>query len=287
MSPQTLLIVGGIFLLYHTIRGWQKGVARCFVSLVALGFSSLAGYYFGTLAAPVLRGILPYPDFIIALVAGFIVALLVYISIWIFSIVLLKRTSHQKSGIIRFFYGIGGGVLGCFYGLLMLGAIISLFRVFGSYAESQANNDSGARKHALHSSPALDNQLVRIKKTLESGLSGSVVEKTDIIPAKLYDTLEKSGRVSANPEAISRFGNEPAVQKLKETPQVAAILNDAEFNEAAANRDFVQMLRNKNVIAAANDPEFRKLIMEFDLNKALDHALQKPPQKQKKPQPTP
>ncbi|MEO8205159.1 MAG: CvpA family protein [Chthoniobacterales bacterium] len=285
MSLQTLLIIGGIFLLYQTVRGWQKGVARCFASLVALLLSGAVGYYFGTLAAPVLRGILPYPDFIIALVGGGVAAALVYLAIWIFSAILLKNTAHQKSGIIRLFYGAGGAFLGCIYGLLLLGAVVSFFRLFGSYAESHIDNagDIPAKRQMPHSAPsALDQQLISIKKVLETGSPGKLVEMTDIIPTQLYETVEKAGRVSANPDAVSRFMEEPTVQRLLQTPQMEAIRNDPEANDAALNRNYILLLRNKNVIAAANDPAFRKIIMEFDFNRALDQALQKPPQKQKK-----
>ncbi|MEO6847670.1 MAG: CvpA family protein [Chthoniobacterales bacterium] len=283
MSQKFLLIVAGVFLLYHLIRGWRKGFARYLVSLISLFLAYAAGYFLGTLTAPFLRPFLHYPDFIIAGVVSMLVGTVIYITIAIFSAILLKTTAHQGSGLVRFFYGLGGAFLGCIYAFLIMWIFILCFRAIGAYSDSRLETkkaSSSKIKYAPSADSAVERGMTSIKAALESGAPGKFVEKIDIIPPGIYELIAKVGRITANPEALGRLMEDPAMQQLSQSPRMTAMIADPEINQAFASRDYFKMLRNKKVIESANDPEFRKAIMAIDFNALLDRALA-PPKKQK------
>ncbi|HET6408268.1 MAG TPA: hypothetical protein VFG14_10345, partial [Chthoniobacteraceae bacterium] len=96
-----------------------------------------------------------------------------------------------------------------------------------------------------------------------------------------YQTLGKVGEMSANPDSMSRFAENPSVQALSIHPKIVALQNDPDIAKAAEAQDFFSLLRNPKLVEAANDPEVIRLIGTLDLDKALDFALK--PQPQPKP----
>jgi hypothetical protein len=43
--------------------------------------------------------------------------------------------------------------------------------------------------------------------------------------------------------------------------------------QAAENKNFIALIQSRSVLNAATDPSLRKLIMDLDLEKALDYAM--------------
>jgi len=146
---------------------------------------------------------------------------------------------------------------------------------------SIAEHELAGRKDRSAASNPVASRLARIKRTLAQSPAGAVVEKVDPIPSSVYQTLGKVGEMSANPDSMSRFAENPSVQALSIHPKIVALQNDPDIAKAAEAQDFFSLLRNPKLVEAANDPEVIRLIGTLDLDKALDFALK--PQPQPKP----
>jgi hypothetical protein len=54
-----------------------------------------------------------------------------------------------------------------------------------------------------------------------------------------------------------------------------ALRDDPDISEMIAQGRFLDLLQNQRIIDAANDPALADRIKKFDLQKALDYAIQK------------
>ena len=122
--------------------------------------------------------------------------------------------------------------------------------------------------------PALATSLARLKNSLELGLLGSVFKGTDPISQRTYETLEKAGSVLSSPERAEKFLTFPGARELSEHPKIVALRSDPEIADLIAERRFVDLLQNSRVIDAANDPVLAERVRKFDIQRALDYALE-------------
>ena len=87
--------------------------------------------------------------------------------------------------------------------------------------------------------------------------------------------------------AMMRLLDYPGVQEIIQNPRVVRLLQDPATLRSSQNRNISDLIMNKAVIEAANDPELAKLLKKFDLQKALDYAVPSaeasPTPKKKKP----
>ena len=278
-----------VLILFEVVRGWRRGIARQLARLGALIAAYFAAFYVGSFAVPVLRPFLKMPDPILSIVAGSLLALFAYALISGFGTMLFKRTSQHESVLVRFFYGSSGAVLGVFFGALLVWLVVVGIRSLGAVADATVQQElkeqNNAVAHAvdLRRRVSVSNQdsaplmmsLARLKNSLELGVVGDAVKKADAIPAQAYDTLGKVGQVASNPESAQRLLDFPGAQQLSENPKIVALRNDPEIAEMIARGHFVDLLQNEKIRDAANDPELVQMIKQFDLQKALDYALQK------------
>jgi hypothetical protein len=120
----------------------------------------------------------------------------------------------------------------------------------------------------------LATSLARLKNSLELGLLGSVLKNTDPISQRTYATLEKAGSVLSNPERTQKFLTFPGARELAEHPKIVALRSDPEIADLIAQGRFLDLLQNPRVIEVANDPVLAQRIRKFDVQRALDYALE-------------
>jgi hypothetical protein len=123
--------------------------------------------------------------------------------------------------------------------------------------------------------PGLAISLARLKNSLELGLLGSVLKNKDPIPQRTYRTLEKAGGVFSSPERTQKFLAFHGAHGLAEHPKIVALRSDPEITDLIAQGRFLDVLQNPRVIDAANDPVLAERIRKFDIQRALDYALEK------------
>src|SRR3989440_6445968 len=81
-----------VLLLLEIIRGYRLGLPRQLMRGAAIIAAYAAAYFGGQLLLPLLQPILEWPDFILTMIGGAIVALVVYGLIASLGSVLFKRT---------------------------------------------------------------------------------------------------------------------------------------------------------------------------------------------------
>jgi hypothetical protein len=261
IQPSLLWLAAALYLLFEIWRGWRRGVMRHGMSVLALIVAGGVGWIFAWMTGFASDRIIPLPYPAGRLIFGLIAALAFYFAAVALSSMLFKRTAQQPAGIVRLFYGAGGGLFGLIFGLLILWGGISIFRTMGAVAE------------ARQSAPG-DEQLVAIKESLEEGATGSLVDKVDIVPSNTYGLITKLLRITQSPEAGARLYTYRPLQELLTQPKVAAIFADPAVVKAAGEGNYFALLSSWQLPAAASDPEVQKSFEEFDWQKALDYALQ-------------
>jgi hypothetical protein len=285
---QTIFVsFAAIVLLLEIIRGWRLGLPRQLMRGAAVLAAYAAGYFGGNLMLPLLRPILNWPDFILSMIGGAVLALVVYGVIASLGSILFKRTAQHPSGSVRLLYGFSGALTGIVFGLFFIWLILVGIRSVGAIADAQVQ----ARPRPETASPdtrteqplALDKFdadsvtafLARLKNSVEMGTLGDVVKKTDVTPVSVYDTLKDAGTVAANPENARRFLSFPGAVELSEHPKIVALRDDPEIARLIREGRIMELLQNRRVLEAANDPTLSEKVKQFDIKKALEFAAKK------------
>lgn len=282
-----------VLVLFEAVRGWRLGLPRQLVRVVAVVAAYSTALFGGPLLLPVLRPLLKSPDFIISMIAGAILALVVYAAITMVGRILFKRTGQQESRAVRLIYGATGGFLGLFFGGFLLWLLVVGVRSSGAVAEAQVNAMAPGKlsrfkqQPGAHSAAAMrrtaaslpdENSLVvslaRLKKSVELGAVGDVVKQTDLLPAGIYDTLGKVGEVFGHPNSAQRFLSYPGVRELGDNPKVLALRADPEIAQMISSGRLLDLLQDDRLIEAANDPELAAQLKRFDFKGALEYAAQ-------------
>jgi uncharacterized membrane protein required for colicin V production len=281
-----------VFILFEVVRGWRLGLIRQLVRVAALATAYAAAVFGGRLLVPITRPFLKMPDIVLSIVAGAVLALVIYVLVTSMGMVLFKRTGQQGSQMVRLIYGFAGAVVGLMVGAFVLWLIVASVRAVGTLADAQVRIQTvspeagqSATLRALEvrrrflsepnpGSTALATSLARLKNSLELGRLGDGVKKTDPIPLKTYEMLGKVGSVFSNPERAQKFLTFPGARELSEHPKIVALRDDPEISEMIAQGRFLDLLQNQRIIDAANDPALADRIKKFDLRCALDFAVE-------------
>jgi hypothetical protein len=275
-----------VLLLLEIIRGWRLGLPRQLMRGAAVIAGYAAAYFGGALMLPLLRPILKWPDFVVSMIGGALLALVVYGVIASLGSILFKRTAQHPSGTIRLVYGFTGALAGIVFGLFFLWLILVGIRSIGSVADAQVQAHP-RRETPLIPRPneplALENLdtdsltsfLARLKNSVEMGTLGDVFKKTDVTSPSIYQTLKDAGTVSANPENARRFLSFPGAVELSEHPKIVALRNDPEVARLIREGRFLEVLQHRRVLDAANDPTVLEKVKQFDIKKALEYAAKK------------
>lgn len=266
---------------------------RQIARLVALGAAYAAALLGGSLFVPVARSFFKMPDPVLSILCGAILAFAAYALVSGVGAILFKRTTQQESGLVRLIYGFAGAIVGLFFGLFLLWLTVASVRAIGALAEGQAGSRSSTAPHGAQDAtshalsvrrrfllesddgmPALATSLARLKNSLELGLLGSVLKSADPISQRTYETLEKAGSVLSSPERTQKFLTFPGARELAEHPKVVALRRDPGIADLIAQGRFMDLLQNPRVIDAINDPVLAERIRKFDIQRALDYALE-------------
>ena len=265
-----------LLILWKAWRGWRLGVVRQVTGLVALIVAWLCGIFGGKLLAPFLHALWPGPDRLLSIAGGVLLATAVFLVITIVSAILFKKTEHQKVGVVRFGYGFAGAIVGAGFGVVLVWIGLLVVRLLGTIAETQLAAEKNPRllgKPAPSAPGPFIGGLAQLKRGLDHGAAGTVIEKVDPVPDNVYSTLGKLGRVVSDPASIERFTKYPGVKPLLDHPRMNALFADPQIQRAARERDYMALFSNPRLVTAANDPDLAAAIGRLDLEKALEFAL--------------
>jgi hypothetical protein len=285
---------GLILILFQILKGWRLGLMRQLMRLIALGIAYAAVYLAGDWLVPLMRPLLKMPDLILSILSGSILAIAVYLIISGAGAILFKRTCQQESRLLYLIYGGTGAILGLFFGLFLLWLVLATVRTAGALAEGQtaratnvtADHSQDMTERALdirrHSRSQSDDpaqtfatSLARLKSSLELGSLGSVLKNSDPVSQRTYQILEKAGAVLSDPERTQKLLMFPGARELADHPKILALRNDPQIPELVAEGRFIDLLQNPRIIEVVNDPVLTERIKKFDIQRALDYALEK------------
>lgn len=261
-------VLCAVYLGFAMWRGWKRGFVRGFTGLVALIVGFFAGMGLGSALAGWLAAISPVFGMIVGSMVGLLVGIALYVAIRLLGAVLLKKTEHQKSGMLRFLYGLGGALVGAVIAFFVIGGIVSLIGVMGSVAESRPES----QKSRGFSGALLDGA-ARLKESVGMGKSGKMVEKTDVIPDQLRELLDAVLRLSANPAAAERLMEYPGIRPVIEDPRMAELTSDPEIVRIVERQQYLQLLTHPKIWAAVNDPTLAAKLRNVDIREALQFAV--------------
>src|SRR5438067_2420722 len=235
------LSFAAVLLLLEVVRGYRLGLPRQLMRGAAIIAAYAAAYFGGQLLLPLLQPILKWPDFILTMIGGAIVALVVY-------------------GLIA-----------------SVGSIADAQVQARPRTDAAPPSSRTDRSHALENLDAesLTSFLARLKNSVELGSIGDLLKKTDVTPPAVYQILKDVGTVSANPENARRFLSFPGAVELSEHPKIVALRNDPEIAELIRQGRILELLQHPRVLAAANDPTLVERVKQFDIKKALEFAAKK------------
>jgi uncharacterized membrane protein required for colicin V production len=281
-----------VFILFEVVRGWRLGLIRQLVRVSALAAAYAAAVFGGRLLVPMLRPFLKMPDIVLSILAGAVLAFVIYALVTSMGMVLFKRTGQQNSRPVRLIYGFAGAIVGLFFGAFVLWLIVASVRAVGAVADAQvrsrASSPEAAQSATLRAldvrrrflsesnagSTALATSLARLKNSLELGPLGNAVKQTDPVPLKTYEVLGKVGSVFSSPARAQKFLTFPGARELSEHPKIVALRDDPEISEMIAQGRFLDLIQDQRLIDAANDPALANRIKQFDLQRALDYAIE-------------
>jgi hypothetical protein len=236
---------------------------------------------------------LNWPDFVISMIGGALLAMIVYGVIASLGSILFKRTAQQGSGALRLAYGLSGALVGLCFGAFFLWLILVGIRSVGSVAEAQVHArpriDVTKGPAARSQNPRIEEPpslrdfdadsvaafAARLKNSVELGTVGDIIKKTDVTPDSVYQTLNDVGTVCANPESAQRFLSFPGAVELSQHPKIVALRHDPEIAELIAQGRILDLLHHPRLLEAANDPTLVERVKAFDLKKALEYAAKK------------
>jgi hypothetical protein len=277
-----------VLLLFEIVRGYRLGLPRQLMRGAAVIAAYVAAYFGGNLILPLLRPVLKWPDFIVSMVGGALLAIVVYGVIASLGSLLFKRTAQHASASVRLVYGFSGALTGIVFGLFFIWLILVGIRSVGSIAEAQVQTRPRPENNPVRTSrdekrlplenfdtDSLTAFLARLKNSVELGKLGDVVKKTDVTPPTVYQALKDAGTVCANPESARRFLSFPGAVELSEHPKIVALRNDPEIGDLIRQGRILELLQNRRVLEAANDPTLVEKVKQFNIKKALEYAAKK------------
>ena len=281
-----------VLILFEVVRGWRAGLMRQLVRVAALAAAYAAAFFGGRLVVPIARPFLKMPDIVLSIFGGAVLALVIYALLTSIGTIVFRRTDQQNSTLIRLLYAFAGAVIGLFFGAFVLWMTVVGVRAIGAVANahvrSRASSVAAGRTSSLYpvdvrqrflsesdeESTTLTTLLARLKNSLELGTVGEAVKRTDPISSKTYETLGKAGSVFSDPERARKFLTFPGARELSKHPKIIALRNDPEISEMIARRRFLDLIHDQRLIDAVNDPALAKQIKKFDLQRALDYAVE-------------
>jgi hypothetical protein len=279
---QVFLAASAVFILLQMRTGWKLGPMRMLTNIAALLGAYAAAYFGGPLTVPFLRQFLTYPDLLLRVIGGLVLGLLTYLFCSMVGAILFRKTRDQESGLVRSIYGVTGSLLGILTALFLIWLVVIGVRLVGTVGEGQivaqrqAEAELGPPNASAGPAAGAGKFVAKLKNSIEMGVGEAVVEKVDVVPEVVYRLLEKLSIMVSNPVNVDRFMQYPGAAELANHPKIQALKDDPEIQKLAQEGRYMEMMRNQKIIEAANDPELAAKLKEFELEKAMDFALQRP-----------
>ena len=276
-----------VLILFEVVRGWRVGVMRQVMRAVAIVTAYLSAIFGGKLLLPILRPFLKMPDIVISLIAGAILAFVVYFAINTLGAVLFKRTKQQSLGTVRLLYGIFGAVAGIFFGLFTVWLVVIGIRSLGAVADAQVKVQAAAKRNSgsqpagrfanlpQPNQPPFADSLAKLKNSIELGPLGEIVKHADVVPDSTYATLGKVGQVVSSPQNAERFLSYPGAKALTENPKIIALRDDPEIMRMIQEGRILDLMQNPRILDAMNDENLVNGLKAFQLQHALDYATKR------------
>lgn len=251
--------------------GWRAGVVRGAVSLAGLVFGYLCGAAAAVAIPPGLLEWMPVPGLLAQLFAGVLVGFTVFFVVWFIGAALFKRTAQHGSGLLRVVWGLGGAVFGLIFGLLVVLASLAGIRALGSFSEARL--ETYADTENARTPQFWEPSLVKLKRSIEAGETGTFIRSVDITPDGLVRIVTKLGRVASDPRAAARLLESPHLEPIVRDRVFLSLTEDPEINNAAVQGDYAAILTNPKVLEAARNPELWEKLQAVPWEAVLDEAL--------------
>lgn len=279
----------GVLVLFEMLRGWRSGLPRQIVRLIAIAAAYACAIFGGRMLLPLVRPMLRLPDVALTVVAGAVMAAIVYVMINGIGRLLFRPTAAREAGVIRVAYGAGGAFFGMMFGAFFVWLLLIGIRSLGSLAEVQARSITAppsavppnakrivdGRLVSAEATPAPDSLaqlLARLKNSVELGAVGETLRRTDPLPTESLDLLSKLAEVLSRADSSERFLSFPGARELTRHPRIVELQQDPEIARLAREGRFLELLQNQRVIDALNDPTLIDRIKHFDLRGAVQFA---------------
>jgi hypothetical protein len=269
------LFAGAIFLLWQTWRGWRVGLFRSGVNFAAILVSAVFGLLAAEIAAAPFGGFRYLPGFLAGLVVGGGLGLFLLVVIWLIGALTFKQTEHYASGPLHLIWGIGGALFGFLLGWAILLAAVSLIRILGAVTEARLPTQEPSALQP-ETTRRLAEGVVTLKKSLELGSPGRLLQSADVLPPKFYELAAQFGSLTSDPEKMQRFLDYPGIQNVLQNPRVVDLYTDPQLVRAWENKEVWKILNNQAVAALLKDPVFAAQLKKVDLSAALKFALEPP-----------
>jgi len=258
--------LAGGWVLLSFLRGWTQGILRQLLVPLAVFGALVAVIVVTPTASGYLYQNTRLPAF--ALLLGFAIWLFAYNLLVFVGGIIFKRTRDQDLAIGRLVFGVGGAIIAVVYAFLQIWVIVVGIRILGRVAENQDAVQSS--RNAVSSGLVVG--LARLKNSLELGSGKVVLDQLDPVPLEAYRRLDQCTQLLANPRAIGRLLESPALRGIWENPRIQALQADPEISQAIRRGDFLSILSNSKVFALWTDPSIRALLSGDQIQAACDYA---------------
>ena len=269
------LFAGAIFLIWQVWRGWRAGLFRSGVNFAGILVSGVFGLLAAELAAAPFGGLRYLPGFLAGVVVGGGLGILLFFAIWLIGALTFKQTEHYAFGPLRFIWGIGGALFGFLFGWAILLGSISLVRTLGAVAEARLELPEPSTPQP-ETTRRVTNGVATLKKSLELGSAGRLLESVDVLPPAFYELVAQFGRLTSDPEKMRRFLDYPSIQEVLQNPRVVDLFTDPDVVRACQDKNVLKIFNNQTVAAAWKDPVLAEQLRKVDLSAALKFALESP-----------
>ncbi|MDP0494624.1 MAG: CvpA family protein [Verrucomicrobiota bacterium JB024] len=283
------LALCALFILLSALDGRREGLGRKSFGVIALIGGVLAGYFGADFWGALAGKFLPYPPPALKVVGGFGGFLIFSLGFSLIGMLVFRPTRKVKDPELKRMVGIGGAIAGLVLGALSVLLLLIMVRIAGHFGESFIRGYGPALEQNSQSEEAVDIPpqtelaldslawIVRLNRSLE-GLPGEgAIAAIDPVPDKTYRVMDKTVRVLSDPVALERMANQPQTRQLLDEPVVQQMLQDEEIAALAREQDIHGLMSHPRVMALAQDPELAALLETYQLEAALDAALDGPP----------
>ncbi len=267
--------------------GWQNGIVRQVLRIVAILAGYIAGYKLGPVLTPMVPDVAVLGSAqpaIISILTGF----LTYLILRFIINMLFRKTREQESALMRIIYGIGGATVGLFFSVFFLVAFLVGVRLLGTIVDAQFHvAEKRHEKLPDDTRTTVMKQLSKARQAIENGPVAAVVETIDPTPSSVYKTLDRVARVTSDPDAMNRFVSYPGTRQLMQHPSLKKLADDPDIQTMVQKKDYVHLMQNPKVTEMFKDDSLRTKLKTFEFNKAMDYALRSGPLPPAKPSPAP